>query len=158
VWTLQTLHVRVHDVAAESDPLAAFRAELCARREREGLTYNEAARLVRPKFSGQRWRELEQQSNTFARRPTIIKLARALGWDPAQALALAGERTLAPAAPRPAPDDPRQELRALVDDLTDIQVLALLYIARVMKDPEAAMPQAIIDNVPHEQRDEGTPS
>ena len=145
-------------MTTESDPLAAFRVELRARRERQGLTYNEAARLVRPKFSGQRWRELEQQSDTFARRPTIIKLARALGWDPAQALALAGEHTLAPAQSRSAPDDPRQELRSLIEDLTDIQVLALLYSARVMKDPQAAVPRAIIDNVPREKRDGDTPS
>lgn len=136
---MQTLHDRVHDVATESDPLAAFRAELCARREAEGLNYNEAARLVKPKFSGQRWRELEQRTDTRPRRATIIKLAKALGWDPVTALRLAGERTLAPVESHPPPsDDRREHLARLLPRLSDRQLLVLLHQARVMVDPEAS--------------------
>lgn len=140
VWTVQTLHGRVQRVATESDPLTAFRNELRARRERKGLNYNEAARLVRPKFSGQRWRELEQRTDTKARRATIIKLAGALGWDPAHALALAGEPSLAPVESLAAPENPRDQLIRLLPELSEARALALLYVARTMIDPAAVVP------------------
>lgn len=145
-WTLSNFVSTMHGVPPESDPLAAFRAELTHRREVRGLTPTEAAR--RAGITGQRWRNIERgwetkqgvQIRANPRRDNLIKMAQAVGWKVSEALATAGDSLLSVAESRRVSSDPREELLGIVADLSNSRVLALLYVAQAMADPDAPIP------------------
>ena len=68
-------------------------------------------------------------------------MAEAVGWDPADALAQAGAQPLNVAETAWSSDDPRKALHQCLNVLSDMQVRALLHVARTMADPHAAVPR-----------------
>ena len=130
-------------MTTESDPLVAFRAELKHCREELGLTYEEAGR--RAGISGQRWRNIEigyelKSGNRIPanpRRSNLIKMARAVEIPVQHALQLAGLEALKPIEERRVSQQPRRDLKLLIDSMPEDTVVALLGFLATMRDPNA---------------------
>jgi transcriptional regulator with XRE-family HTH domain len=135
--TLQT-------VTTEGDPLAAFRARLRSCREELGLNYEQAAK--RAGITGQRWRNIEIGHEIKSgvripanpRRSNLIKMARAVEIPVQEALQLAGMATLSTTESRQITEQPRNALKALINELSEERVRALLHVAQTMTDPHGS--------------------
>lgn len=132
------------------DRYARFRAELRRRRDTVlNMKITEAAREAG--VSAPWWNNVERgyemkrgtQFPTEPTRTTIIKMARAVQWDPGEALLFAGERPLTPEETAGLSTDPRDELAGIAYRLTDDQVRALTWSARAMANPAARVPSQL---------------
>lgn len=128
-------------MTTKRDPMDAVRAELLHHRKRVPLSYPQAGK--RAGITGQWWRNLERGYEVKGdvrlpvniTRDRLITMARAVGWSPDEALALAEMAPLTDA--ERLSHGPRQELARLLPTLSESQVQALLYTARTMLDPNA---------------------
>jgi transcriptional regulator with XRE-family HTH domain len=131
-------------MATESDPLAAFRDQVRRCREELGLNYVEAGR--RAGISGQRWRNIENGYEIKSgvripanpRRANLIKMAKAVEIPVQEALQLAGMATLSTTESRQITEQPRNALKALINELSEERVRALLHVAQTMTDPHGS--------------------
>lgn len=118
------------------------------RREELELTQTKAAKLAR--IGVDTWRAAERGYKarsgvdpTVPRRPariTVRKMAKVLGWTPAQALTWAGYDEPVSAEPEPEPEpeprhDSRQELVEILGNLPERCVQLLLALAHAMAQP-----------------------
>jgi hypothetical protein len=163
---LTVFHCTLHTVATESDPLAAFRAELRRRRLECGFTFAEAERAAAGRITAQRWSRVEEgierksgkEIPANPSRRNVIRMATALGWDVNDALQLAnmGSQTV----PERTAAELVDELARIADTLPVPQRRLLLLLARSMADPATPVSNAaIVDLVPREDpnhRDGGT--
>lgn len=131
----------------DSDPLAAFRTELTVRRTAAGLNYSEAAR--RAGITPERWSTIERGFEVKGtvripanpRRRTLLRMAEAVEWSAAEALAVAGHTALTTTETgSTASVDARVELVRLLPALSDSRARALLYVAQAMQDPQTHVP------------------
>jgi transcriptional regulator with XRE-family HTH domain len=142
-------------MTTERDPLAAFRAELKHCRENLGLSYVEAG--TRAGISGPRWSNIERGYEVKAgvripanpRRDNLIKMARAVEIPLQTALHLAGLGALRPIESRRISEQPRDELKQLINELSEERVRALLHVARTMTDPNATLGTTYTTEVIH---------
>jgi transcriptional regulator with XRE-family HTH domain len=152
---LTNFHCTLQAVPTESDPLSAFRAELKHYREALGLTYAEAGK--RAGISGPRWSTIERGYELKAgvripanpRRDNLIKMARAVEIPLQAALHLAGLDALRPMESRRISEQPRDELKQLINELSEERVRALLHVARTMTDPNATLGMTYSTEVIH---------
>jgi transcriptional regulator with XRE-family HTH domain len=167
-WTLTIFGCTLQTVTTESDPMAAFRAQLQRCREELGLTYVEAGK--RAGISGQRWRTIETGYEIKAgmripanpRRDNLIKMARAVEIPIEEALRLAGQEPLRDIESRRITGNPRQELTQLISDLPAPDVQLLLDLAQrlstglrtAVPDPTVRVTHTIVDT----PRGNGDPS
>jgi transcriptional regulator with XRE-family HTH domain len=133
-------------VPTQGDRFAAFRAQIQRRREELGLNYGEAAQ--RAGITGQRWRTIEIGYETKGgvqipanpRRSNIIKMARAVEIPIEDALRLAGEEPLRRVEAQQLSERPRDELKAIINELPEDQIRALLHVAQTMQSPPTNHP------------------
>lgn len=132
-------------VGVTTDHYTHWRAEITHRREHRG--YSAAQAASHAGISSQRWRNLERgyenkAGTTITANPsrlTVVKMARAVGWDPAEALAEAGFDP-----PRPHELDrshtrTRDDLDEYWAQLSEPDRAMLLSLAgRLANDPAAA--------------------
>lgn len=138
-------------MTTESDPLAGFRTELRRCRELLDLTHAEAGR--RAGITGARWSaiergyEIKNQTEIPAnpRRSTLMKMARAVGWAPAEALRLAGYRPLAERERERS--DQRDDLWAQLQEswpgLTPTQQTLIVALVTSMRHPQIPLQVSI---------------
>lgn len=108
-----------------------FGTEVRRRRERLGLSQRVAARRAGISASG--WAKAEQALNIgVPERLTVIAMARALDWDPDDALRVVGLEPATATELRAKPTDPATELNQIWSALSEPQQWALVYVAATM--------------------------